>query len=153
MLELPHAIVGAALVYKIGNPWISLPAAFLSHFILDEIPHWNPHLGDKTKKLSRPFTRDLKIIIIDSTAALIFGTSIAMMKLPDIESFTFVMLGAFFAVLPDLIEAPFFFLNFDQYWIKSWLGFQRKHQNNTNIYWGVLTQFLVVVAAVIWIFS
>lgn len=153
MLETPHVLVGAAIVYKIPNPLISIPAAFLSHFILDELPHWNPHLGNESKKLRFPFSKDVKIIVVDSVTALLSGTFIALTKLPDAGSFLLVMLGCFLSVLPDVVEAPFFFLNFDRQWIRSWLGFQREHQNNTRLFWGLFTQVVVILAALFWIFG
>ena len=50
MLETPHVAVAAAIAYKIPDPTISLPLVFVSHFVFDMYPHWNP-LIHKEKKL------------------------------------------------------------------------------------------------------
>lgn len=39
MIITCHLLAGAAIVTKIHNPFLSLPLAFLSHYILDFIPH------------------------------------------------------------------------------------------------------------------
>ncbi|QQS39516.1 hypothetical protein IPM62_02805 [Candidatus Woesebacteria bacterium] len=50
MLETPHAIVGAVIVSKVVNPYLGLSLAFLSHFVLDKVPHWNPKINTDIKQ-------------------------------------------------------------------------------------------------------
>ncbi|MFH1971517.1 MAG: hypothetical protein ABIJ05_04005, partial [Patescibacteria group bacterium] len=54
MLETPHIIVGAAIASKITNPLLSIPISFVSHFVLEKVPHWNPHLNSETEKYGKP---------------------------------------------------------------------------------------------------
>ena len=49
MLETPHVAVGAAIAASIPNPLIAIPLAFASHFALELVPHWNPHLNTELK--------------------------------------------------------------------------------------------------------
>jgi hypothetical protein len=39
MRAINHTVTGAVVGAAIGNPWLALPAALLSHFVLDIIPH------------------------------------------------------------------------------------------------------------------
>lgn len=39
MLYTPHFLAGAAIVKLVPNPYIGIPLAFLSHFVLDLTPH------------------------------------------------------------------------------------------------------------------
>ena len=39
MIITCHLLAGAAIVTKIHNPFLSFPLAFLSHYVLDFIPH------------------------------------------------------------------------------------------------------------------
>ena len=39
MLYTPHFLTGAVILKYIPNPAVGLPLAFLSHFVLDAIPH------------------------------------------------------------------------------------------------------------------
>ena len=40
MIALNHALTGALIGLSVHNPALALPAAFLSHFILDMVPHF-----------------------------------------------------------------------------------------------------------------
>lgn len=42
MTATNHALTGAAIAMLIKRPELAIPMAFLSHFALDAIPHYNP---------------------------------------------------------------------------------------------------------------
>lgn len=151
MLETPHVLVGAAIATKIPNPWIAIPLAFTSHFILEMVPHWNPHLNSETNKYGHVTTKSTVITAIDATVALVFGSVIAFKYLPDASQLFNVLACSFFAVLPDVIEGPYFFLKIKNKFIEKWIKFQKSLQNDTSIIPGLITQFLTILAAVFWI--
>lgn len=153
VLETPHAIVGAAIASKIPNPFISLPLAFASHFVLDRIPHWNPHLNTELKNNGKVTEKSKKIIALDVVSALSIGISIAFMKLPDQNAAIYVLLGAFCAVLPDLVEGPYFFWNIRTKAIDRWLKFQKSIQNDTSALPGLAIQLVTVIMAIWWIMN
>src|SRR5258708_30495601 len=109
MLETPHVAVGVAIASKIPNPFISIPLAFASHFLLDVTPHWNPHINREIKKFGHPTKKSVAIIRADSTIALVLGTSIAIHALPDVHQFLNIMAFCFVSVLPDVLVAPYYF--------------------------------------------
>ena len=150
MLETPHTIVAASIAVKTGNPFLALPLALLSHFVLDKVPHWNPHLTTKGGEVKKINPEGFKIIVIDSSLALISGSVIALSFLPDIKKVLLILACCFLSALPDLVEAPYIFLNYKKEWLKKWLFFQKKHQFNTNIVWGLTTQVITIIAAVWW---
>ena len=154
MLETPHVVVGAAIATKIANPALALPLAFGSHFILEKIPHWNPHLNTEKSKFGKITKSTTKIVLADSATALILGSFIASQALPDVAH-TFTILAACFAsTLPDLIEAPYFFLGKnDDFIVKKWIPFKKSLQVDTSIIPGTLTQLIVIAAAFLWILS
>jgi hypothetical protein len=43
MLGTVHLLAGAAVGRTVKRPWLALPVAFASHFLLDAIPHLGPH--------------------------------------------------------------------------------------------------------------
>ena len=151
MLETPHAIVAASIAVKIGNPYLAIPLSFISHFVLDEVPHWNPHITSKTGDVKVIDPKSFKLILADSILALVSGIYIAASVLPDTRKALLILVCCFVAVLPDLVEAPYIFLNYKKEWIHKWLFFQKKHQFNTNIVWGLITQVLTIAAAIWWI--
>ena len=152
MLETPHAILGAAIAVKLGNPALSIPIAFASHFILEKVPHWNPHLNMETEKYGKPTKNSTVIVIIDSSSALIAGSAIAFSQAPNTTMVIGTLLSSFAAVLPDLIEAPYFFLNIrNNKYIKRWIKFQKSIQVNAPPFWGLLTQVLTIAAVFLWL--
>ena len=151
MLETPHALLGAAIAVKLGNPALSIPIAFASHFILERVPHWNPHLNYETDKYGKPTKRSTIIVVIDSSLALILGSAIAFSQ-PNTTMIIGTLLSAFAAVLPDLIEAPYFFLKVrNNEYIKRWIKFQRGIQVDAPPFLGLLTQVLTIAAIFLWL--
>ena len=65
VLETPHVVVGAAIATKVLHPALAIPLAFGSHFILEKVPHWNPHLNSETEKFGRPTRQSTYIVIAD----------------------------------------------------------------------------------------
>jgi len=153
VLETPHVIVGAAIAAKIGNPALSLPLALGSHFLLDRIPHWNPHLNTEKRLYGKVTTKSLIIIIADSTLALGLGLFVASKFLPDINRAFFIIMGCFLGILPDLIESPYFFLGQNSKIIEKWISFQKSIQVDAPPLIGLTTQVITVIASLFWIFS
>lgn len=150
MLETPHVIVGAAIAAKVANPVLAIPLAFGSHFLLEKIPHWNPHLNTETEKYGKPTKRSTKIVIVDVALSLTAGFFIASRVLPDIANAATVLVCCFAAALPDIAEGPYFFLGVRNKLIKKWINFQKSIQADADIIPGLLTQFIVILAALYW---
>jgi hypothetical protein len=97
MTNLSHAATGALVAVAIHNPWIGLPAAFASHFVLDAIPHWDVFPNNfmlRRAALAVDITLTLWMLIIlalsvDAPRKLVIG-------------------GGVLGVLPDLMWAPYF---------------------------------------------
>lgn len=152
MLETPHVIVGAAIAAKIPNPYIAIPAAFLSHFVLERVPHWNPHLNTELKKYGKITNKSLKVIIVDSFLALGIGSFIAYQALPDTAHALTILASCFAATLPDTLEIPYFFFKNKNNFFRNWIKFQKTLQVDTSPLPGLSTQFVTSLAALYWIF-
>jgi len=152
MLETPHAAVGAALVIAIPNPLISLPLAFASHFVLDVIPHWNPHIHTELKKYGKLQKKTVTFITADSLTAAVLGLSLASVSVNgNPNTFILVLLGAFMGTLGDMLEMPYYFLNYRGKLMSRYVLWQKSIQNHTDTIYGVLTQIIVFIAALWWI--
>lgn len=148
MLELPHVLVGAAIATTIPDPGLALPLALVSHFATDYVPHWNPHINTELKTRGRISLSSKLILVGDSASALIVGTMIAYRSLPNWTGFFTVLLACFFAVLPDVIEIPYYFLGLKKIsWLNRLINFQRSHQWNVPMFWGILIQIGVCLFA------
>lgn len=153
MLETPHVVVGAAIATKVANPLLSIPLAFASHFVLEAIPHWNPHINTEMKNHGKVSVNSKKVIALDVGLSLISGFYIASLSPTTTQAFV-VLLACFAAVIPDLIEAPYYFWKSKSKFItKKWIPFKKSLQVDTGIIPGLITQVLVIVTCFYWIFN
>lgn len=152
MLELPHTIVGATIATKIGNPLLSLPFAFLSNFLIDLLPHWNPHLYSEMNHDGKVSKKSTIICLIDSSLALVVGLFLAFRFWPNFAKVGIALLGCFLAVLPDVLEAPYFFLGSKNKYILKLISFQRKLQWSISPTPGILTQVVLILACFLILF-
>lgn len=154
MLETPHVAVGAAIASKIPNPLISIPLAFASHFILDKVPHWNPHTYTETEKYGRPKNTSIAIAFIDILIALTLGLFIAYQNISDFPQALNIILCCLASVLPDVLKYPYFlFSKMRKGLTKKWVDFERSIQVDTTFVPGVLTQLTTIAAAIWWIMN
>lgn len=153
MLELPHVVVGATIATIIPNPLISLPLALVSHFITDYVPHWNPSIGTEKRKNGHVSQKTFWIIVFDCVAALLVGSWLASRFMPDTSRVITILFACFLAVAPDVVEAPHFFLGWRNPWIDKLLAFQKAHQWDLKLPWGIVTQVFVVLICFYFILS
>ena len=151
MLETPHVFIGAAIAVAVPNPLISIPLAFASHFVMEMVPHWNPHLNTEMEKFGKPTRRSTAITAVDSTLALVSGSFIAFQFLPNMSQAFLILACCFASVLPDVMEGPYFFLKMKSKWVTKWIGFQKSLQNDTTAFWGLATQLLTIAAVIFWL--
>ena len=152
MLETPHVAVGIAIASKFPNPWIAIPLAFASHFVLDKVPHWNPHLYTETQKTGHPSNQSTAIAVADIGLSLILGFSYAFKALPSTNAAMLILACSFAAVLSDVIKYPYYYFNWRYKWLVKWVNFERSMQIDAkSIFWGLTTQVAVVAAALWWI--
>jgi lysylphosphatidylglycerol synthetase-like protein (DUF2156 family) len=152
MLETPHVAVGVAIATKFANPWLAIPLSFASHFALDKVPHWNPHLYTETQKAGRPSKKSTLIAVVDIAFALSFGLFFAYRALPNTNLALLILACSFVSVLSDVVKYPYYYLKLRAKLLVAWVNFERSIQVDTkSIYWGILTQILIITASVWWI--
>ena len=149
MTATGHALVGAAIGSQIGSPLIAIPIAFLSHFACDKVPHWDV-MTDKNKSQN--------LIIFESIIDVFVSIGLVwliFLYFLHADSPVNIFLCAFSAQLPDWMEVPYSIfkikipLVYDNYQIQSkihdiWFDSRLKAP------WGIVTQFVVVSAFVLW---
>lgn len=138
MLPGPHLIAGAVIATKIGSfSWPVIVLALLSHIILDIIPHRD--VVDENNLLSKG---QLIVLAID------FLVVVLLVYVFFKNNLALALFGAFFAMLPDLIEqSSLIFPRIKQN--KSWRLFNKWHGSIQKVKpsWilGALTQVVVIV--------
>lgn len=125
MTGFNHAATGAILALTIKQPELVLPLAFVSHLVLDSVPHFG--VGESQRESSKSAERmlwsDIILVPCFFTAMLLITQS------------WLVIAAMFMAILPDLIWFPSFAANhfFGQSFKKPADPFTRFH---SWIQWG-----------------
>jgi hypothetical protein len=88
-----HSAVGMSIVRIIPIPWVSLPVAFISHFILDLIPEAPFQQQYKIESKMIPFVQMMLM-------GFVFGYLVVNLSV-------ITVLGFICANLPDMIDAVF----------------------------------------------
>lgn len=120
MILATHAIVGAALGRFFPRyPFLALLVGFISHFLIDAIPHWGYPLKSLSRDKEHPqdlmkadltwnkdLLRDLIIIGIDLISGLILALYLFETKGSSVDYS--LLWGALGAVLPDALQFAYF---------------------------------------------
>jgi len=95
-----HAAAGAAVGQFIPNVWIAFLAGFISHFILDMIPHGDENI-QHWKFFNTKLRRTIAAALIDFGVLIAF--SVYWLSTNQIAQIPGIMYGAAGAVLPDAL--------------------------------------------------
>lgn len=102
MLLTIHATAGALIGQQIKNPVLVFALAFMSHFLLDIIPHgdhdWSEEYESKTNK--KKIKQIINIVLSDITGLFVFLFLLYSSRTINILSFTVGVIGA---ILPDFL--------------------------------------------------
>jgi hypothetical protein len=98
MTGLNHAVTGALVAAAIDKPVLALPAALLSHFAIDAIPHWNYQLDPRIARRQVVMLADLVLSL-----ALLLILALTVNANPYL-----VIIGGLIGILPDTMWLRFF---------------------------------------------
>jgi len=139
-----HAVTGALVAAAIGKPAIALPAALLSHFAIDMLPHWDYEVpGDNQIKQAA--------VMIDATFSM---ATLLILAVTVSAPQRLIIAGGFLGVLPDIMWAQkivtgSFSKNPNRY-VEKIRKIHKKMQWSESrkgiyfeIFWLVLTLFLI----------
>lgn len=137
MTATAHALIGAAIVTKIPNPWVGLSLALLSHLPGDLLPHWDEAATNHKEKFTLFYQATLDVLLGFALVGAFFT--------PSRVHPLYLFAGIIFAQLLDWIQIP--------YWLLDWQFFPfrqiKKFQSYTNVRiplpWGLLTQVAAVI--------
>lgn len=142
-----HVAVGAAVGYLTKNPVLGFAAGFLSHHIIDSLPHTD---GGSLEVDVKNFAKDKRIITIVAIDFVLL--TLVVLFLYTLHGFYLPMvLGAIGGALPDLIDnMPFWSPRLRK--IYPFNYYHRFHEyfhftiENKNWLWaGVVIQLFVIV--------
>lgn len=136
MLAVTHAITGAAIAKIFPNPAIGYFFAFLSHPVLDYIPHWDL----KTRQSRHSLPKIIIYSLLDAFLGFFIGYLLFKPYLPALTIF----ISIFLAQLLDWLEAPYtvFKWKFPPFSLVK--EFQHQIHNKLAFPEGLYTQFIVI---------
>jgi len=159
MILVTHGIVGAAVALSaVGDIPLAGLLAFLSHFVLDAIPHWDYKINSLEEKENKEemeiknginLYSDIMKVAFDGLLGI--SVPLIIVFLIGKKYFFIALLGSSLAILPDFLQALYFkthtpllhhFMRFHTY-IHS-----RIRLDNRPIFGGVLQLLLVAITVV-----
>lgn len=154
MILTTHALIGAAIANAFPSELhIGLPFAFLSHYLMDIIPHTNyghEHFLNEKNTMAEIDLKNLKaveqviFIVLDIVSAILL---VFLFFVRDEKTFLLSVSGAFLGVLPDVMN----FLRYrigGRFFILAREIHDKFHYNKNyshSLIYGVLTQFGLIV--------
>ncbi|MBI4281055.1 hypothetical protein HY628_02575 [Candidatus Uhrbacteria bacterium] len=104
MLIITHAAVGAIVGQTTGSPLWAALGGFISHFLIDMIPHGDSQMYHQYKQ-GKDTRRAVAYVTVDAIASILFVLFLFVMR--DFIHPLNVSLGIAFGVLPDLLIGLF----------------------------------------------
>lgn len=137
MTATAHALVGGAIASTISDPSIGLSLSFISHPLLDLIPHWDFGNDWKNKNKTRLF--------IEASFDLGFGFVLAYILFGQHINFWYFSICILAAEILDMLEAPYWILGW-RFAPFSWIyKIQSNMQGRAKLPLGIITQIIMVV--------
>lgn len=148
MTATNHAMTGAVIAVSIPEPWLAIPLAFASHFLLDAIPHFGIYEDDVLRRNKHWLFRS--VITIDILLVLTLLITVPIYLNGQINPWI-VLSCMIAAVLPDLIWVYRFFGEVKTQTWKPGGKFARFHQGIQKIEqpWGLIIELIWFVGALL----
>ena len=137
MLNISHGVIGATIAAQPLNPLISLPLAFVSHFFLDAIPHWDWGIKFKSRSTLVSFLFSL----IDGLVSMLI---VYLFLQKDRPFAPIIWLGMFAGMGQDFLDAPANFLKLPPFSPTTSLH-RLFHDEDENFIWGIIPQVLIIL--------
>ena len=100
MLETTHAIVAGAIVSHVKDPGLAISLSFISHFIIDAVPHWD--FGTNWRGRRKLYTG------IFAIADVMVGFSVGYLLFGKTVPLPLLFAGITASMIPDWMEAPWY---------------------------------------------
>jgi hypothetical protein len=108
MIAINHALTGALAAVGVKQPWLAVPAAFASHFVLDALPHfWIQVLDGDVRARNAKWL--FKLVTRTDALLTIVGFVVLPLILQNAASWWSVLLCMLAATCPDFYWIYLFF--------------------------------------------
>lgn len=142
MVILPHMLIGAAIGARIRKIWLVFVLAWLSHYFLDFLPHW-----DYLTEIEITNLGHLTRIAID----LILGIILVLFLIRSYSKKWSILIGIIAILLPDILNVVYY--TFTPQWLEPLVLFHNKvHFWKGLSFWqGLPATLLTILVAIMFL--
>ncbi|TAK03276.1 hypothetical protein EPO34_04400 [Patescibacteria group bacterium] len=142
-----HATLGAVIGGATGNPALAFVGGFVSHLLIDMIPHGDTGISDNFRVHKTRQNRAVAYVTVDAIVAILFVLVIANTRdIDHTRTFTWGIIGG---VLPDLLvgvyeitKTPFLkWFNVVHFFFHD---FFVKRRGDVPLYYALLAQVVLI---------
>jgi len=102
MLLTVHAATGVLIGQKVSIWWLAFIIGFISHFIMDMIPHGDQGIAERYR--AKTHTKQaIQFVLIDLVVCMVFSIFWLLKFSDNIYNFSAIYMGLAGALLPDLL--------------------------------------------------
>ncbi|MBP9852422.1 MAG: hypothetical protein QG629_207 [Patescibacteria group bacterium] len=139
MTATNHSLTGALIGLSIGNPVAAVGLAFVSHFVLDFLPHFG--MGSRLDSGDILTSRWFKMLLMAEVVACFMVVATLYIQRP--EQWWLACIAAFIAASPDLYSLPIFLQANGKIKQAKMNAFRRFHKGIQHEYtWGILVEMV-----------
>ncbi len=149
MILLVHLLFGAAVASKIQNPVFAIVLAFLSHYLLDLIPHTEYNIENiRKKQWNKSFIDIFKIafdFFVGILLILLFSNPPTGLGQP------IIFIAAFFAILPDGLTVLGYFLKIKFLELHKKFHQKKIHflkDKKISVFWRITSQAIIIIISI-----
>lgn len=141
MTATNHMLTGAVIAAAVQQPWLVVPLAFASHFVLDAFPHFGVEESDTAERNNHPLFR----LVLKVDLIILFIALIAVpILLSGSVSWWVLLLGMLAAWIPDVVWLSHFWHDHKGHVRKKPIRLTKFHQ---KIQWfekppGIITEII-----------
>jgi len=140
MIIIPHMLVGAAIGRRVHNIWLVFIFGFISHYLLDFLPHW-----DYLSRIEITNPDHLIKIGLD----FILGVSIIFILIRSCSKKWLVLVGIIAALLPDFLNVIYYSFGFQWLELLSQLHHTAHYWQGLSFWQGLPAGLFVSLLAII----
>jgi len=150
MFLVIHVLLGALIGLSFNSVLLVVVLAFVSHFLLDMVPHWDGAFD--LAHFKKHFVPIYKKSFVYQTVIDIVLVLLVTILLYNHFGSGLVVIGAFAAVFPDVLKLGYFTKLKKYRWYRNHLMFHADIQGEASWLPGMLTQFLTLLVLLKFLF-
>lgn len=143
MFYVIHAALGAIIGLHFHSVWLVIICAFLSHFLLDILPHWSLGFDKGYFKAYSKARLTRKMVFLGFIDAIL---AVSLIYLANLRfDSNLLILGSLAALFPDMMSAGYFTRIKKRKSYNKFLHFHNNIQREVGFLIGCFTQIVILI--------